>query len=86
MYLEPDQMSSVVTRLKRAQGQLGGVIAMIEAGRECEDIVTQLAAVGKAVDRAAFLTISTGLRACLVDPENNAMDAAKLEKLFLSLA
>lgn len=86
MHLPAEEMSSVVTRLKRAQGQLGGVIAMIEAGRECEDIVTQLAAVGKAVDRAAFLTISTGLRACLVDPEHNAMDAAKLEKLFLSLA
>ena len=86
MHLPPEEMSSVVTRLKRAQGQLGGVIAMIESGRECEDIVTQLAAVGKAVDRAAFLTISTGLRACMVDPENNAMDAAKLEKLFLSLA
>ena len=86
MHLPPEEMSAVVTRLKRAQGQLGGVIAMIEAGRECADIVTQLAAVGKAVDRAAFLTISTGLRACLVDPENNAMDAAKLEKLFLSLA
>lgn len=86
MHLDPDDMSSVVARLKRAQGQLGGVIAMIESGRECEDIVTQLAAVGKAVDRAAFLTISTGLRACLADPETHAMDAAKLEKLFLSLA
>ena len=86
MELNPVEMEAVVKRLKRAQGQLGGIIAMIESGRECEDIVTQLAAVGKAVDRAAFLTISTGLRACLVDPENNAMDAAKLEKLFLSLA
>lgn len=86
MKIEPEDMTAIVTRLKRAQGQLGGIIAMIEAGRECEDVVTQLAAVGKAVDRAAFLTISTGLRQCMADPENNAMDAAKLEKLFLSLA
>lgn len=86
MKLDSDQMSSVVTRLKRAQGQLGGIIAMIEAGRDCEDIVTQLAAVGKAVDRAAFLTISTGLRQCMVDPDSSELDAAKLEKLFLSLA
>ena len=40
----------------------------------------------KAIDRAGFVTISTGLRACLADPEHNPMDAAKLEKLFLSLA
>lgn len=86
MQLDPDQMSAVVTRLKRAQGQIGGIIAMIEAGRECEDIVTQIAAVAKAIDRAGFVTISTGLRACLADPEHNPMDAAKLEKLFLSLA
>ena len=86
MKLESDQLSSVVTRLKRAQGQLGGIIAMIEAGRDCEDIVTQLAAVGKAVDRAAFLTISTGLRQCLTDPQSSDVDVAKLEKLFLSMA
>ena len=86
MHLPPEEMSAVVTRLKRAQGQLGGVIAMIEAGRECEDIVTQLAAVSKAIDRAGFLTISTGLKSCMADPEHNPMDTAKLEKLFLSLA
>ncbi len=86
MQLDPADMAAVVTRLKRAQGQLGGIIAMIEAGRDCEEIVTQLAAVSKAVDRAGFLTISTGLKSCMADPEHNPMDTAKLEKLFLSLA
>ncbi len=85
MVIDPDDLTAVVTRLKRAQGQLGGVIAMIESGRDCEDIVTQLAAVGKAIDRAGFATISTGLRQCLASPDA-AVDAAKLEKLFLSLA
>ena len=86
MQLDPQEMGAVVTRLRRAQGQIGGIIAMIESGRECEDIVTQLAAVAKAVDRAGFLTISTGLKSCMADPEHNPMDTAKLEKLFLSLA
>jgi len=87
MRMDADEMKAVVTRLKRAQGQLGGVIAMIESGRDCQDIVTQLAAVGKAIDRAGFATISIGLRQCIIDPENNEnMDPAKLEKLFLSLA
>lgn len=86
MQIDPTDLKAVVTRLKRAQGQLAGVIAMIESGRDCEDIVTQMAAVSKAVDRAGFLTISTGLRQCLADPDHDAMDAQKLEKLFLSLA
>ncbi len=86
MQLDPEQMVSVVKRLKRAQGQLGGIIAMIEQGRDCEDVVTQLAAVGKAIDRAGFSTITTGMRQCLADPEGNDMDVEKLEKLFLSLA
>ncbi len=86
MKIEPDEMTAVVTRLKRAQGQLGGVIAMIESGRECQDIVTQIAAVSKAIDRAAFATISLGLRQCLADPEQNPVDAKTLERLFLSLA
>lgn len=86
MQLDPDQMRDVVARLRRAQGQLGGIIAMIEAGRDCEDIVTQIAAAAKAVDRAGFTTISRGLRQCLADPEQSKVDADKLEKMFLSLA
>lgn len=85
MKLDPDQMMAVVKRLKRAQGQIGGIVAMIEDGRDCEDIVTQIAAVGKAIDRAGFTTVSVGLRQCVQDP-NGTMDVAKMEKLFLSLA
>ena len=49
MELDPDEMQAVVKRLKRAQGQIGGVLKMIDEGRECQDIVTQLAAVSKAL-------------------------------------
>ena len=38
-------ITEVLNRLRRAHGQLAGVIAMIEQGRECKDVVTQLAAV-----------------------------------------
>lgn len=84
--IDPNDLSAVGARLKRAQGQLGGIVAMIEAGRDCEDIVTQLAAVSKAVDRAGFQVIATGLRQCMADPDQTGVDVAKLEKLFLSLA
>ncbi len=86
MQLDPNKMTDVVKRLKRAQGQLGGIIKMIEEGRDCQDIVTQLAAVSKAIDRAGFATISVGLRECMSAPDGSGNDLATMEKMFLSLA
>jgi DNA-binding FrmR family transcriptional regulator len=66
---------------------------MIEEGRDCEDVVTQLAAASRALDRAGFAIIATGLQQCLTDAGRNERNGetteqmrARLEKLFLSLA
>lgn len=85
MQLDPEGMVAVITRLKRAQGQLGGIIKMIEDGRECQ-IVAQLAAVSKAVDRAGFATITVGLKQCLAEENPEGPDLQAMEKMFLSLA
>jgi Uncharacterized protein conserved in bacteria len=85
--LDPTAMRPVTNRLKRAQGQLAAVLRMLEDGRDCNDIVTQLAAVNRALDRAGFAIVATGLKQCLIDeggPES--LDVQKMEKLFLSLA
>ncbi len=85
--LAQDEMEPVLKRLRRAQGQIGGVLKMIEEGRDCEDVVTQLAAVSKALDRAGFAVIAAGLKQCLVDGAGETtLDTQKMEKLFLSLA
>jgi DNA-binding FrmR family transcriptional regulator len=85
--LNEDDMVPVINRLRRAQGQLGGVIRLIEEGRDCKDVVTQLAAVSKALDRAGFAIVSSGLRECLSSPEGvQPEDQAAMEKLFLALA
>ena len=86
-----EDMIAVLNRLRRAQGQLGGVIAMVEQGRSCKDVVTQLAAVSRALDRAGFKIIATGLRDCLDRPATGPGDKPttsidELEKLFMSLA
>jgi DNA-binding FrmR family transcriptional regulator len=87
MQLDSDAMVPVLKRLKRAQGQIGGIIRMIEEGRDCTEVVTQLAAVSKALDRAGFAVIAGGLRQCLLEESaDNQVDTAALEKLFLSLA
>lgn len=76
----------VVTRLRRVRGQLDGIITMIEAGRSCQDVVTQLAAASKALDRAGFKVVASGLKQCLQEPDRAQLTEAELEKLFLSLA
>ncbi|GAB2563902.1 metal-sensing transcriptional repressor [Leucobacter ruminantium] len=77
----------VANRLKRAQGQLAAVIDAVESDADCRDVVMQLSAVTKALDRAGFLIISTSLQECLSNPEaEHETGPDELEKLFLSLA
>jgi len=87
MDVDSQTMASVIKRLRRAQGQVGGVIKMIEEGRDCSEVVTQLAAASRALDRAGFQIIATGLQQCATNGDGTAeADRAQLEKLFLSLA
>lgn len=88
MQLDPEMTGDVLKRLRRANGQVAGVIAMIEAGRECAEVVTQLAAASRALDRAGFKIIACGLKQCADEevPEARAVTQAELENLFLALA
>ncbi len=85
--LDDDQLSAISNRLRRAHGQLGAIVRMLDEGASCEDIVTQMAAVSKAVNTAAFNLISASLKECLVNPDvDSGPMTAKFQKLFLSLA
>jgi DNA-binding FrmR family transcriptional regulator len=87
MELDPAEMTPVINRIKRAQGQLSGVLRMLEEGRDCEDVVTQLAAVSRALDRAGFAIVASGLRQCITNGDGpDSVDVKTMEKLFLSLA
>ena len=86
MRLDPDDVKTVITRLKRANGHLASVIRMLEEGAECEDALTQLAAVSKAISRGGYALVATGLEQCLAEGGADSVDARKLEKLFLALA
>ncbi|MFC4908940.1 metal-sensitive transcriptional regulator [Actinomadura gamaensis] len=88
MKVDEDAQQAVLNRLRRAQGQLAAVITMIEAGRDCKDVVTQLAAVSRALDRAGFKIVASGMRQCLASADDQAppMSVEELEKLFLALA
>jgi len=86
---DEDSIAAVLNRLRRAQGQLAGVISMIERGRDCKEVVTQLAAVSRALDRAGFKIVATGLKECVAGKTADGaapLSEAELEKLFLALA
>ncbi len=82
---DPAEVKAVLNRLRRAQGQLAAVISMVEDGRDCRDIVTQLSAVSKAIYRAAFKVVAVNLRACVTGENPGGPDEGELEKLFMSL-
>lgn len=86
VHLESSDLEPVIKRLRRAQGQLAGVLNMIDEGRDCGDVVTQLAAVSKAIDRAGFTMIAAGLQQCIRSDEDETEARVRLEKMFMSLS
>ena len=80
----------ILNRLRRASGQLNAVIGAVEAGKPCREVVTQLAAVSGALDRAGFAILSNAMQECITAPEealaNEGLTTEEVEKLFLMLA
>ncbi|CAN5457580.1 metal-sensitive transcriptional regulator [soil metagenome] len=83
---DPEAMKSILNRLRRAEGQLHALVGAIGPEANCRDVVTQLAAVSKALDRAGFAIIANAMRDCVDGGQHDQMDAKELERLFLSLA
>jgi DNA-binding FrmR family transcriptional regulator len=84
--IDEEVAGPVLNRFRRAQGQLAGVIVMIESGRDCQDVVVQLAAVSRALDRAGFKIVAGGMRQCRTAGADAEMTQEQMEKLFLTLA
>ena len=55
----------VRNRVKRMEGQLRGILKMMEEGKDCKDVITQLSAVRSGVDRSIGLIVSQNLIECI---------------------
>jgi Uncharacterized protein conserved in bacteria len=90
MELDETTLRDVVVRLRKVQGQLGGLVQMLEAGRDCKEIITQLAAASRALDRVGFRIVASGLKECVAGASAGSpqaeIDRNELERLFLALA
>ena len=67
----------ILNRLKRSDGQLHGVLKMIEERKECVDIVTQLSAVRSSLDRAISLIVAENLKDCFENPQKDIQEQSE---------
>ncbi|MBX3311536.1 MAG: metal-sensitive transcriptional regulator [Microbacteriaceae bacterium] len=88
-----EDIKAISNRLRRARGQLDSVIAAIESGASCKEVVTQLSAVSSALNRAGYKIVATAMRDCISGPtedatfnDADALTTEDLEKLFMMLA
>lgn len=89
MKIDPDVRADLHRRLRRIEGQVRGITAMLDEERECRDIVTQIAAATKALEQVGFKMLASGLSSCIEDPKRSAAAGYSIddvEKLFLKLA
>jgi len=88
MQVDDDVKTDLQRRLRRIEGQVRGIQKMLDEDRECRDVVTQLAAVTKAMEQVGFKMLASGLISCLQDPDRAAADGypvEEVERLFLKL-
>lgn len=77
-----DQMKN---RVKRMEGQLRGILKMMEENKDCKEVITQLSAVRSAVDRTIGVIVSSNLVECVQDAEKNGKKADELIKEAVNL-
>ncbi|MEO0049127.1 MAG: hypothetical protein RL556_459 [Actinomycetota bacterium] len=85
MQIDPEELKAARDRLVRVQGQIGGIVKMLDEGRDCTELLNQLSAASTALTRAGFAIISTGMRHC-ANNESGETERIALEKAFMSLA
>lgn len=83
VHLPEAQARAARNRLARAHGQLAAVIRALDEGGDCRQVLTQLAACSRALDRAGITLLSAGMEQCYLS-DSSADAKAELEKLFLS--
>ncbi len=56
----------LITRLRRIEGQVRGLQRMLDQGRECEDVLTQIMAVRSSIDQVGLLLMDHHIDTCLL--------------------
>ncbi len=89
MELPDDVVDDLTKRLRRVEGQVRGLQAMLADGRDCREVVTQMTAATKALEQAGFRLVAAGLTYCLANPEEaeaSGYDLDQVQRMFMKLA
>lgn len=81
----PEKLQALIHRLRRLEGQARGVQRMLEEGRDCREILVQLAAMKAAINRIAMHLIANNMEECILSKEGEAR-TKQLEALASALA
>ncbi|MDI3298657.1 MAG: metal-sensitive transcriptional regulator [Bacillota bacterium] len=88
MTLDEQLLKELMARMRRIEGQARGVQRMLQEGRSCEEIVTQLSALRSAVSKVAVEVMTANLEECLQggagSPSHEALEHAR--EIFLRFA
>lgn len=62
-----DERRRIVNRLKRLEGQVRGLQTMVESGKDCDAVLTQIMAAKSALNQVGLLIIGHSMKTCLLD-------------------
>ncbi|GEL76749.1 metal-sensitive transcriptional regulator [Tenuibacillus multivorans] len=77
--------AKVKNRIKRLEGQLRGVLRLMEEGSDCRDVITQLSASRTAIDRTIGVIVSNNLIECVQEAYENGEDSEEKVKEAVNL-
>jgi len=80
-----DTRTQMINRVRRIQGQLGGIEAMLKEDRECRDVLQQLSAARSAVHSAMLAYVEAYISECVLDQMETTTDRPQREKLASEL-
>jgi DNA-binding FrmR family transcriptional regulator len=74
-----DHQKDVVNRLKRIEGQVRGLVEMIQSGRPCEDVALQMSATRKAMDKAFYRMMACSVIEAVYEADSDDAAVADVE-------
>lgn len=85
--VDPELQAASITRLKRIEGQVRGLQRMVEEGRYCADILTQISSVQEALRGVGKLLMRNHLEHCVTEAlrSGDRLDAEQAYQEVLEL-
>jgi DNA-binding FrmR family transcriptional regulator len=75
-----DHQKDVVNRLRRIEGQVRGLIEMIQSGRSCEEVAIQMSAARKAMDKTFYRMMACSVMEAVYDSKSEAQAIVEVER------